>query len=236
MADLVYIVRPGNDNPELRYSLRSVEANLPHERVWIFGHRPRWCVNVEHVFMAQRDPALYKRENALSLLGLITAQAIDRFVLMNDDFFVVDMAPAEPAPVHRGRLASLADDRELARPKSKYARLLRLTDQLLREAGIGEPLAYETHTPMTMTRQQLSSTLGYIDLHSAGEQLAPRSILGNLYQLGGAQIGNVKVYGSESAPPSAGPFLSTTDMSFRYHDIGDRLRRAFPRPSRYEQA
>lgn len=43
MTDLVWIVKPGDGNEELRWSLRSAVAHVPHERVWIVGSRPGWC-------------------------------------------------------------------------------------------------------------------------------------------------------------------------------------------------
>ncbi|MFF3129757.1 hypothetical protein ACFVRD_48125 [Streptomyces sp. NPDC057908] len=39
--DIVYVVRPWNQNEQLRYSLRTL-ANLPHRRVWIAGYCPTW--------------------------------------------------------------------------------------------------------------------------------------------------------------------------------------------------
>ena len=41
--DYVYICRSG-DNDELRYSLRSIEENMPDGRVWVVGHRPLWYI------------------------------------------------------------------------------------------------------------------------------------------------------------------------------------------------
>ena len=46
--DIVYVVRPGERNEELRYSLRSL-SNLPHGRVWIAGYMPKWVTGVEHI-------------------------------------------------------------------------------------------------------------------------------------------------------------------------------------------
>lgn len=40
LPDLVVPVREGPVNQQLRYALRSREANLPHRRVWIIGYRP----------------------------------------------------------------------------------------------------------------------------------------------------------------------------------------------------
>ena len=60
MSDLVYIVCPGDQNEELRYSLRSVARNLPGRRVWIFGHTPPWVTGVHSV---ELDPLDDKYEN-----------------------------------------------------------------------------------------------------------------------------------------------------------------------------
>lgn len=236
MTDVVYLVRPGSENPELRYSLRSVHHNMPHERVWLFGHRPPFVsAAARYVFVPQEDPLQRKRQNAMRILHAIADRPeIDRFVLFNDDFFVTELTGAEPPPVHKGSLTELAARRVLSNPRSHYTGVLAKTAALLSEAGIAEPLCYETHSPMTMTRDQLALTLAYIERHALGEMVAPRSILGNLHRLGGEPIGEVKVYGGEPAP-TAGPFLSTTDSSFRYHSIGKLIRRAFPDPSPYEQ-
>lgn len=230
---LAYIVRPGESNPELRYSLRSIWAHMPHARVWIVGHCPAWLTGVQILPTEQQRS---KRENAMVNLAALAARGPEEFVLMNDDFFAMRPVSSPPSPVHRGRLASLADDREAARPGSEHGKVLRLTDSLLREAGIGDPLAYETHTPMHLQRDGLALALDYGAKHSLGEQFAPRSIYGNLLRLGGQQIGNVKVYADEDDPPSAVDWLSTTDRAFRYHPVGNRIRRAFPDPSPYEVA
>lgn len=233
--DVVYLVRPGNDNPELRYSLRSVWRNLQPDRVWIAGHCPPWVAGVRRLTVAQLDPTRYKRQNAIAILYAVAAAGPDEFVLFNDDFFVTHPVAGPPPPVHRGPLADFAADRLAAKPDSPYSGLLARTDEALRAAGVRRPLAYETHTPMAMSREQLRVTLGFIETENAPpEQLAPRSILGNLHALGGERIGDVKVYGAENAPAAAGPWLSTTDSSFRYHPIGQKIRRAFSDPSPYE--
>jgi hypothetical protein len=236
VTDIVYLVRPGNENPELRYSLRSVHRNMPHERVWLFGHRPSFVsAAARHVFVPQRDPLRWKRQNALLILQEIAARAdIDRFVLFNDDFFVTQLTGPEPPPLHRGSLVELARRRARINPSSHYTKVLDRTARLLTDAGMPDALSYETHSPMTMTRDQLSRTLAYIERHAAGKMVAPRSILGNVHHLGGELTGEIKVYGPEPSP-SSGPFLSTTDSSFKYHAVGKVIRRAFPDPSPYEQ-
>jgi len=233
MRTLAYIVRLGNDNPELRYSLRSVWQNMPHGQVIIVGHLPRWVRNVRYIPVDQDNRSGAKRMNALRNLAALAAAGPGEFVLMNDDFFAVRPTAAVPPPVHRGSLARLAAAREAAVPGSEHGRVLRLTDSILCEAGLSEPLAYETHTPMHMSAAGLALALDTGD-RSGSHLFAPRSLYGNLHRLGGRQIGNVKVYAGDEAPPAAEDWLSTTDTSFRYHPVGDRLRRLFPEPSPYE--
>ena len=234
MTVLAYIVRPGSSNPELRYSLRSVWYNMPHTGVIIVGYCPPWIRDVHTIPVEQSSRSGDKRMNALRNLVALAAGGPDEFVLMNDDFFAMHPTADPPARVHRGRLASLADDREAARPGSEHAQVLRNTDALLRDAGIGEPLAYETHTPMLMRAEHLALALDYGD-RLGSHLFAPRSIVGNLVGPRGEQIGNVKVYGGEVPPPiGRHGWISTTDTSFRYHPIGDRIRRLFPEPSPYE--
>jgi hypothetical protein len=49
LPDVVYVVRPGNRNEELRYSLRSIAAHLPHRRVWLAGFCPSWVRNISFI-------------------------------------------------------------------------------------------------------------------------------------------------------------------------------------------
>lgn len=232
---IAYIVRPGDDNEELRYSLRSVWWNMPHTEVWIVGHCPGWVRGVRTIPVEQSTRPGMKRPNALANLAMLAAGGPDEFVLFNDDFFVVRPAEWPPRPAHRGRLASLAADRRTALPLSPYAKVLELTDTILREAGFPDPLAYETHMPMHLTAEGLALALDYGDQHSGGEQFAPRSLYGNLLQIRGEQVGDVKVRDASPAPAWQCEFVSTTDASFRYHPIGKRLRELFPEASPYER-
>ncbi|HRN29777.1 MAG TPA: hypothetical protein PK890_08770, partial [Terrimesophilobacter sp.] len=84
--DLVYLVRPGNNNPELRMSLRSLK-NFPHGKVWIVGHKPNWVANVRHI---KGNPTNNSHANVF--LNVLAAcehpDTPDEFVIMNDDFYI----------------------------------------------------------------------------------------------------------------------------------------------------
>lgn len=227
-TDAVYIVRPGEVNNELRYSLRSLQ-NVPHGDVWIFGHRPDWCVNVRHVFVPQFDPGLRKYENNTMLIEAIAESGPPKFALMNDDFFCVRPELGWPAPAHRGPLLELAQTRPGA-----YGMMLRSTGALLAEAGIADPLAYTLHEPLLIEREGLATALTFGLRHrEPNTRVSWRSLYGNMAQLGGERLDDVKVV--DDRPPGRRPWVSTSDASFRYMRVGDVIRRALPSPSPYER-
>lgn len=226
--DLVYVVRPGDDNPELRHSLRSVERNVPHSQVWIAGHLPGWLRGVRHLAVEQRPGEKYG--NVTGILRAVARYGPDDFVLFNDDFYAVEPVPGPPSPAHRGGLAELAAARPVAGP---YAQMLRATADVLLAAGYTDPLAYTLHVPMLMNRHVLRAALDLGAAAGRPQALSWRSVYGNLARLGGEWAPDVKVHGDDSPIP-AGPWLSTSDTSFRYCSVGRRLRKLFPTPSRYE--
>lgn len=223
MIDVVYPVRAGNSNDELRYSLRSL-SNLPHGDVWIVGHMPDWVRGVRHVPTTAAGP---KWTATLTNWLTVTDHPAfpDTFVLMNDDFFV--MEPVDALPVwHHGPLA----DHAAACKPSGYADGLARTAVLLQATGIEIPLSYELHVPLAVDTDGWRFALEpkRIDL-----RLAPRSIYGNLHDLGGDLHDDVKIVDRDQAP--AGPYVSTTDLSFGYSTVGRTIRAAFDQPGPYER-
>jgi hypothetical protein len=85
--DLVYICRDG-DNEELRYSIRSAVANLPHDNIWIVGGKPDWYTGN---FIRTKQNGL-KFDNARNNLNTACRkyEISSDFVLMNDDFYFMD--------------------------------------------------------------------------------------------------------------------------------------------------
>lgn len=224
--DVVYIVRTGDDNEELRYSLRSL-ANLPHNRVWIVGHKPAWVTGVGHLPTNQAGSRFYN-----STLNLRTAcesgQVSDKFIYMNDDFFV--MRPLDEVPtLHRGLVADVFAATPVDSP---YRRGIRATSRLLAKLGHDEPLSYELHVPMVIHRQRMLETL------EIGRQvhgvLHKRTLYGNYWGVGGEQVADVKVTNHQQTFSPDTRFLSTTDESFRVCAVGDYIRGMFSAPGPYE--
>jgi hypothetical protein len=84
--DFVYICKDGN-NEELRYSIRSVVESFPNSKIWVVGGKPNWYTG-NYIEVTQN---LSKYRNAIeNLKALCNSEEIsDRFVLMNDDFYIV---------------------------------------------------------------------------------------------------------------------------------------------------
>jgi hypothetical protein len=222
-VDVVYFVKRGDKNEELRYSLRSL-ANLPHGRVWIVGHVPRWVDNVEHIPGNRHST---KWRNVYDNLQLACEHGPDRFVVMNDDFFVMALMWRLPS-LYRGTL-----DRHIASCRqSDWRRSLVATKAWLAGQGITSPLSYELHVPVVMDRARLGEVLDLA--HTAGTLPQWRTLYGNYWQVPALMAPDCKVRTTRQEWTPGGPFISTDDGTWRSHPAGRAVREAFPDPSPYE--
>lgn len=226
--DYVYICRNG-ENEELRYSIRSVEKHGPAGRIWLVGGRPDWYVG-NHI---PRNNSSGKQANAIENLRAIveSTEISDKFVLMNDDFFIVKPI-SDIKTYHGGNLMDRIKLRREISPNSKYPSILLKAYKALQRRGLTNILDYDLHVPMPMTKAGLKEAL------DMGTQW--RSTYGNLHNVGGTQIEDVKVYNSFSLVEISYDisdlkyeYLSTDDSSFPL--VWERiLKDMFPDPSSYE--
>jgi hypothetical protein len=231
-VDVVYLVRPGDANDELRYSLRSL-SNLPHDRVWIAGHKPAWVSNVRHLPTVQ---ASSKHHNAFgNLLAALRCDDISaEFVLMNDDFFITSPLPSVPT-LHRGPVTDVvAEYRRMFPRGSLYTTAMQATMEWLQAQGIPEPLSYELHTPMVIDRAGMLEVIARAEDDGVDVQrFHYRTAWGNLVGVGGVRVEDCKVYTRHHATIPK-PFASTTDATFRDGYVGRMLRGMTVRPGPYE--
>lgn len=227
-ADLVYVVRPGDDNEELRYSLRSVAANMPHRKVWIVGHRPQWVTNVESIELKPQED---KFDNIIqSLRAACECDDItETFVAMNDDYFV--MKPLGEIPVLHGATLRELHQQFLdwgKNPDAPYLVAMRNTLETLESWGHHDPLSYELHSPLPMNRAKL------LDVLDRARHVRPFLPWG-AYPAYGEAVGT-RGYDAKNEPDLAaqGPYLSTYDGSFKREPIGEIVRAAFPNKCEYE--
>jgi len=224
--DVVYIVRPGDRNEELRYSLRSL-ANLAHDRVFVAGYRPLW-VDAEHIAAPQRQGD--KQGNAQRNLRAACSddRVSDPFVVFNDDMFVMRRMRKVPT-LHRGLLVDVIAEHTR---RSQYARSMIATGHLLDELGYDAPLCYEMHAPMVIDKAGMLWALGF---GRAVYGVHNRTLYGNMNGIGGRKSADCKVYSERDTEYPSWPFISTNDSTFRRTSAGAYIRESFPNPSPYEK-
>ena len=230
--DVVYVVKQGDRNEELRHSLRSL-VNLPHERVWIAGYKPRWVTSVEYVPVHQ---CRSKWENSTAnLLAACADDGLsDRFAFFNDDFHVVERIDAVPV-LHGESFDTLLA--AYCNTKSRYANGMRAARELLASLGHEAPLSYELHVPVVLEKSRVLELFDEVARHgtrfSAAAAIAKRTLYGNAWSVGGVLAEDVKVYSPGDRWAVRGPFVSTTQGSFQ-GSCGNQLRAMFPNPGPYE--
>lgn len=230
--DVVYVVGPGEQNEELRFSLRSLAANLVHDRVWIAGHAPSWVSREVGRIRTRQAGSKYRNSSGNLEAACSHREVSETFVYLNDDFFVLE--PTETVPVlHRGPLAALRKRRLPGRPgAASYASGREETAALLERLGFREPLAYEPlHTPLPVRRDAMAEAL---DVGRPLRVLHYRTLYGNLAAIGGELGENVKIPDLRTIPSPGQRFVSSSPISFGRGRLGAALRARFPRPCRYE--
>lgn len=230
-ADIVYIVREGEENEELRHSLRSVALNVPHRRIVIAGYTPSWVRGVYSIPTVQDGPKYANAEkNWRAVMDDKTVS--DDYVVMNDDFYV--MRPINELPVlHRGDLDAVIG--YYAKYPGPYISNMRRTRDLLTRLDITEQKSYALHVPMAMNKLKRRILQHVID--EAGyepHQVQMRTLYGNFWQIGGEEIPDVKTSSRDGAPKANELFLSSNDSSFNDGRMGHYIREQFNEKCKYE--
>ena len=226
LLDAVYVVR-GGQSRALEYSLRSL-CNLPHGQVWLFGGPPADTVfNTRNVATPQ-DETKYRNTTRALQLACQHPEVSDPFILMNDDFYIVQPMPAIP-PLHRGPVSGvLADYGSRYGRYTTYAKGMEATAQLLAGMGHPAPLSYELHVPMVVDK---AAMLRVIAMGEHLPVLHKRTLYGNLAGVGGEYMADVKVAKPGERIPH-GPFLSSmSGKAFEY--LEPVLRYWLPDPGPY---
>ena len=227
---VVYIVRPGEGNPELKYSLRGIQKNLPHKDVWVVGYSPTWLANVNKINVAQSGTVF---ENSLTNIftACETKGITSNFVLMHDDFHIVE-------PVDRIYLNHLGVYAPVeGKPINKYAEMHHNTLELMERMGVENPLNFELHMPFLVNKKKFLSLRQIVSYDI--KELAKYdkiSMYGNLTQPPaiGQQVSDVKHRNKMDSMPQ-GSFISTYDNTFAVTSSGQRIMKMFNEKGIYER-
>lgn len=228
--DFVYICRDG-ENEELRYSIRSILYSFPEAKVWLVGGKPGWYSGA-FIPVEQNSN---KYANALKNLKYLCehAEISENFVLMNDDFYIIKKINSVEQ-FYNGLLSDKINRFTQITGSSMYIKKLITTNKKLVELGIKNPIDYELHVPMPMSKS------GLLDVITKYPECLWRSMYGNLFNVGGTQMDDVKVYVNKRHLARSNEitdnsiYMSTEDTSLNTM-LDKILRQMLPEPSIYEK-
>jgi hypothetical protein len=211
LPDLLCLV--GSVSPwqheELRYSLRSACQHLPHRKLVVVGHAPPWLTGAETLWCADRWHMPVR--NTLKKLELAVESGMlgDRFVLWNDDFYLLAPwdpdAPALAAGTLRQRIAAggpCTPDHE---------QLLRETLRMLDAAELPEPLNHDVHRPLVMETAKVLAMLDRFGRASVRTVYAWRSAYAALHGIASGLAPNTKQRHRFHAPAPGTDVLSVDE-------------------------
>jgi hypothetical protein len=232
VTDLVYLVRPGDDNEELRYSLRSVARNLPDAKVWIAGHTPAWVTGVNSIELVPLEGKFDNQKQSLRA-ACEHPDMPDEFVLMNDDFFVMtpDLPVYHLGPNQEYIFYLLGLGKTF---HNGWFRALVASELQLWEWGHKDSLCYESHSPLPFHRDQLLDVIKNVRTDHPFLYMQYYPIAG----AGGEGVRGIDAKaGAYSNPIDANwCYLSSSDQSFPLSSIGRKVRSTFGEPCKFERS
>lgn len=226
--DIVYPLKEDDsDYLELKYSLRSLK-NYQHKNVYLVGGKPSWVKNVKHIPF--NDSFLDPQHNVLRKLYAISKndQISQRFILMNDDFFIL----RKVKKIHYFYTGTYYNflKRQRSKGESSFLSSADKTWQML--ANYPNPKNYGVHVPIMFDRNKLKSMM-----EGLGNKIYHlRSMYGNYYNVRGNKMNDVKAKDIRTLNMLRnGTFISVTDDFFRSNHFSAYIHNQFPSKSEYEK-
>jgi len=152
--DVVYFQGPQVSERELRWSLRSMAANLPHERVLFLGQAPDFVKNVASIdadWPEGKWHSIHAKNRALAKLDFEEA------TLFDDDMYVT--RPVDRVPhYHTGWMRK----RNVPRTDrySTWREIVTITHEWLEAQGVEHPLHPAVHVPRIVTKENMEKLAG----------------------------------------------------------------------------
>lgn len=224
--DIVYILKNGINSEELRYSLRSVEANFPYNKIWFYGGVPTNVKPDRQVEVVQKGEKSWDKTFYTIKQVLQNDEITEDFWLFNDDFFVMKKIEGDIPPYVNGSIARRVDYLKTKYNKeSHYAKRLKDTAHFLKVNNY-DRLSYALHIPMLINREKANKMVGIF-----GDKCTMfRSVYGNVNKIGGVIRKDVKITRLDVEPDPDSDFLSTHENSFREGRVGIFIKNSFPDP------
>lgn len=226
--DVVYPLKRTDDCSELRYSLRSIEENMPHRDVWIISdHLPDWASPGLHLIPFLDTSTAFANVNAKLLAAIEEFRISDPFVFMMDDVFALH--PVKTIPFYAiGR-----DMQERANSYTvhgSYAKDLDRSRVVLMALNL-KAVDFEAHAPIIVHKDEMEGVLRSFPW--SGHR---RSIYANMQKFKPKYVDDFKVYYSMDKPDPSRDYLSVSEESWRVGSKSrDFINQRFTEPSRYEK-
>lgn len=231
--DIVYFLKNGTVNEELRYSLRSVERNWEYHDVWFYGGCPNGLKPDHHVHIEQSEATKWERVRNMILAACRNDDITENFWLFNDDFFILKPTPEDIPQQYNGTL-----QRQIERVEKRHAgaatdytkRLKHLENTLKRDSR--PTLNYSVHKPILINRKKAIEVL-----EKYPNEPMFRALYGNYWGIGGEDRTDHKIMLKyyDVKKVAKWDFVSTSDESFKLGSVGIYLRDKFKEKSRFEK-
>lgn len=227
--DVVYILKYDVGLGELRYSLRSIEKNLPHGDVWFVCGQPFGLIPDRTITMRQKGILKWEKARSSMLKVCSNPHVPDKFWLFNDDFFVLKPVESEE-PFFGGTLRDhiLHIEHRYNDKHTGYTRALRYCESTLNDSDL-PTFDYALHVPMLIDKQKMLEAL-----ESFPDCPMFRSLYGNYAGIGGDQHDDVKIVSLTEGIADGADYVSTSNDSFKNGLVGKQIRDMFPDMCRYE--
>ena len=226
--DVIYILKDGGGAEELRYSLRSIEANMSHGDVWFYGGVPAGFVPDHAVRFNQTGATKWDKVRSTLIAICNNPEVPARFWLFNDDFYIMQRMTSTK-PIYNKTLEEHYKHVESKHGgRTAYSKALRYCEEVLKAKGL-PTLDYAVHVPMLLDKDKVLETL-----NAFPDCPMFRSLYGNYNQVEGIHHADVKISDYNKLMDPEAAFLSTSNKSFRLGKVGEQLRGIFPDPCKYE--
>lgn len=157
--DLVYILKRGDYNPDLRYSLRSVAKYCTFRNIWLVGYCPSWVQNVFSIDLPQ-EGSKYSNSTDNLIAACQHPDISQKFILMNDDFYALKKIKNWETSCNKSRGSGFALYQNLRKkmPMSGYRNEFLYTYTFLRKQNL-PTREYELHIPMVVDKSEFLELL-----------------------------------------------------------------------------
>ena len=246
--DLVYMVRRGDKNEDLKMSLRSIDKFAPSfDNVRIFGYKPTWINDsVKYVPTRQLDRIGKWKNCQTNLLAVCSDPSVsENFILMNDDFILTRPIQDWNESLNKVKNTFEEQIEEYKRvgPDTGYTRFFSESlDFTKKISGKNIVMNFELHIPMIFNKTKLLNMLEMEEIKSFMKDnwvMFYRSLYGNIYTDIKETMKDVKIYpATEDSDKFDTEWISVDDNIIGWESWAPKLNKylnnLFPNKSRFE--